>query len=142
MKRLIFILFLLLMSGVIKVSQIKEVSSFLIEIMTVMFVVPAVGLTKLAKFFEEKVTPFAQKHSKVVNAARNIAPLGILVGSIASEVALADSLSEDIKEKAGESVWIAYRFACFFFEFIFLMTTLRSAIPHPPHPGRIPVHGR
>ena len=56
--------------------------------------------TKLAKFFEEKVTPFAQKHSKVVNAARNIAPLGILVGSIASEVALADSLSEDIKEKA------------------------------------------
>lgn len=40
----IVILFLLLMSGVIKVSQIKEVSSFLIEIMTVMFVVPAVGL--------------------------------------------------------------------------------------------------
>ena len=56
--------------------------------------------TKLAKFFEEKVTPFTQKHSKAVNIARNVAPLGIMVGSIASEIALADSLSNDIKEKA------------------------------------------
>lgn len=40
----IVILFTLLVSGVIKVSQIKEVSSFLIEIMTVIFLVPAVGL--------------------------------------------------------------------------------------------------
>lgn len=56
--------------------------------------------TKLAKFFDEKVAPLTQKHAKAVNIGRNIAPLGVLVGSIASEVALADSLSEDIKEKA------------------------------------------
>ena len=56
--------------------------------------------TKLAKFFDEKVAPFTQKHSKAVNVARTVAPLGVLVGSVASEIALADSLSEDIKDKA------------------------------------------
>ena len=56
--------------------------------------------TKLAKFLDETVAPFAQKHPKATNITRNIAPLGILVGSVTSEIALADSLSEDIKEKA------------------------------------------
>ena len=56
--------------------------------------------TKLAKFFEETVAPFAKKHQTAVNVVRNIAPLGVLVGSAATQVALADSLSEDIKEKA------------------------------------------
>ena len=57
-------------------------------------------LHRPAKFLDEKVAPFTQKHAKAANIARNIAPLGVLVGSIASEVALANSLSEDIKNKA------------------------------------------
>lgn len=42
----IIILFTLLCTKVIKVSDIREVSKFLIEIMPIMFVPPAVGLLK------------------------------------------------------------------------------------------------
>ncbi len=58
-----------------------------------------INKTKLAKFFEEKVAPFTQKHPKAVNIVRNIAPLGVLVGSAVAQIGLADSLSDDIKEK-------------------------------------------
>lgn len=40
----IFLLFFLLQSGIVAVADIKEVSSFLITIMPVMFIPPAVGL--------------------------------------------------------------------------------------------------
>ena len=40
----ILILLLLLITGMLKVSQIKEVSSFLIEIMPIMFIPAAAGL--------------------------------------------------------------------------------------------------
>ena len=40
----IVILLILLMSGMLKVDQVKDVSSFLIEIMPVMFIPAAVGL--------------------------------------------------------------------------------------------------
>ena len=40
----IVILLMLLISGMLKVSQIKEVSSFLIEIMPIMFIPAAAGL--------------------------------------------------------------------------------------------------
>ena len=42
----IIILFTLLCTKVLKVSDVKEVSKFLIEIMPIMFVPPAVGLLK------------------------------------------------------------------------------------------------
>ena len=41
------ILFLLLMTGVLKVESVKEVSSFLIEIMPMMFIPSAVGIMTL-----------------------------------------------------------------------------------------------
>jgi len=40
----ILLLFLLLMTGMIKVDHVKEVSSFLIEIMPIMFIPAAAGL--------------------------------------------------------------------------------------------------
>jgi len=42
----IIILFTLLCTKILKVSDVKEVSKFLIEIMPIMFVPPAVGLLK------------------------------------------------------------------------------------------------
>ena len=59
--------------------------------------------SKLAKFMDEKIAPLAQQHPKITNALRTVAPLGVMVGSVATEVALADSLSNDIKEKAKEN---------------------------------------
>lgn len=55
----IVILFTLLVSGVIKVSQIKEVSSFLIEIMTVIFLVPAVGLMESFSLLRPYLSAYA-----------------------------------------------------------------------------------
>lgn len=56
--------------------------------------------TKLAKFFDNTVAPFAQKHAQGVSVLKAIAPLGVLVGSAAAQVGLADDISLDIKEKA------------------------------------------
>ena len=56
--------------------------------------------SRIAKYCEEKITPFVQKHSKGVEIAKGIAPIGVIVGSTLAQMGLADSLSEDIKEKA------------------------------------------
>lgn len=53
----LLILLGLLLSGVLKVSQIKEASSFLIAIMPVMFVPPAVGLMESWGFLSGKLLP-------------------------------------------------------------------------------------
>jgi len=56
--------------------------------------------TKLGKFFENTVAPFAKKHSKGISVARAVAPWGVIVASSLAQVELGDSLSKDIKEKA------------------------------------------
>ena len=50
----IVILFLALVSGVLKVNQIKETSAFLIEIMPAMFIPAAVGLIDVWDLLESK----------------------------------------------------------------------------------------
>lgn len=40
----LFIMLLLLVSGILKVSNVRDTSGFLIEIMPIMFIPPAVGL--------------------------------------------------------------------------------------------------
>lgn len=56
--------------------------------------------TKLAKFVDEKVTPFFAKHKKLASSFGFIIPMGIIGGSSFAQVELADSLSKDIKEKS------------------------------------------
>ena len=56
--------------------------------------------TKLAKFMDEKIVPFAQKHKKATTITKAVAPFAVMAGSLATQIGLADSLSEDIKEKA------------------------------------------
>ncbi len=50
----IVLLFVSLLSGLIKVEQIKETSSFLIEIMAVMFIPAAAGLINVWDVIKEK----------------------------------------------------------------------------------------
>ncbi len=59
--------------------------------------------TKLGKFVENSVKPFANKHPNLVKNAEVIAPLGIMGLSTLAQVKLADSLSKDIKTKADEN---------------------------------------
>ena len=55
----ILLLLLLLTTGVLKVGQIKEVSSFLIEIMPVMFIPAAVGLMQSYHLFAPSLAAYA-----------------------------------------------------------------------------------
>lgn len=59
--------------------------------------------TKLASFIDEKITPFAKKHSKSVGAAEVLGTAGVIIGSTSAQLKLADSLSKDIKEKATQN---------------------------------------
>ena len=56
--------------------------------------------TKLAKFLDDKIAPFAKKHSKSVGAAEVVGTASVVIGSSIAQQKLADSLSRDIKEKA------------------------------------------
>ena len=53
------ILFALLVTGVLKVSSIREVSAFLIEIMPVMFIPAAVGLIEIITDMRGALLPVA-----------------------------------------------------------------------------------
>ena len=55
----ILILLVLLSCGMLKVSQIKDVSSFLIEIMPVMFIPAAVGLIEIITDMKGALLPVA-----------------------------------------------------------------------------------
>ena len=59
--------------------------------------------TKLGKFVENKILPFTTKHSKAVDAIGAVAPFGIIAGSALAQLNLADSLSNEIKEKATQN---------------------------------------
>ena len=52
------ILFALLCSGIIKVSEVKETSVFLIEIMPLMFIPAAVGLLESWGVISERLIPY------------------------------------------------------------------------------------
>ena len=56
--------------------------------------------TKLAKFIDTKIAPFAQKHAKAVATAEVIGTASVVIGNSIAQQKLADSLSRDIKEKA------------------------------------------
>lgn len=56
--------------------------------------------TKLAKSTEKNILPFEQKNKKTMGLLGIFAPLGVLIGGIGTQIALADSLSGDIKKRA------------------------------------------
>ena len=62
-----------------------------------------INSTKLGKFVEKTILPFTTKHSKAVDAIGAFAPFGIIAGSAMAQLNLADSLSEDIKQKATQN---------------------------------------
>jgi len=59
-----------------------------------------INATKLGKFVQKTVIPFEKKHAKGFAIAGAIAPLAAIAGGVGAKLSLADSLSEDIKEKA------------------------------------------
>ena len=59
--------------------------------------------TKLGKFVENKMLPFAAKHPKTINTIGNLAPLGIICTSCLTQLKLADSLVNDLKEKTANN---------------------------------------
>ena len=68
----ILILLTLLSFGVLKVSQIKDISSFLIEIMPVMFIPAAVGLLENYALLKPSLTAFL-----VISITSTIAVMGV-----------------------------------------------------------------
>ncbi len=50
-------LFLLLLTGIVKLSQVKDVGDFLITLMPIMFIAPIVGLIEYFDEFSEFVIP-------------------------------------------------------------------------------------
>lgn len=62
-----------------------------------------INSTKLGKFVESKIVPFVTKHAKAVDMVGTVAPFGIIAGSAVAQLNLADSLSNDIKEKATQN---------------------------------------
>ena len=68
----ILILLTLLSSGVLKVSQIKDISSFLIEIMPVMFIPAAVGLLENYALLKPSLTAFL-----VISITSTIVVMGV-----------------------------------------------------------------
>lgn len=59
--------------------------------------------TKLAKSFNNKVTPFAAKHAKGLKIVSAVAPYGVIAASALTQAKLANSISNDIKQKASEN---------------------------------------
>ena len=55
-----------------------------------------VNNSKFGKFVEKRI----QKNQKELSTAGFLAPFGVIAGSFLGQIALADSLSQDIKEKA------------------------------------------
>ena len=59
--------------------------------------------SRLGKFFENKVSPFTKKHSKLTTVASNVAPIGtILLGTMAG-IKVEDSLIDDFYTKAQDN---------------------------------------
>ena len=56
--------------------------------------------TKLGKKIEEVVNPFMEKHAKGFRVARNLAPIGLILGGGVAGSALKESLSDNLAEKA------------------------------------------
>ncbi len=50
-------LFLLLLTGIVKLSQVKDVGDFLITLMPIMFIAPIVGLIEYFDEFREFIIP-------------------------------------------------------------------------------------
>ena len=84
--------------GLKKTNAVKKVGGFIQG--EAQQLTKEINETKLAKFMDEKIVPFAQKHKKATTITKAVAPFAVMAGSLASQIGLADSLSEDIKEKA------------------------------------------
>lgn len=88
----IVLLFALLVSGLLKIEQIKTVSSFLIEIMPIMFVPAAVGLMQSYHLLAPSLGAYA-----VIIVVSTVAVMGVS-GRITQRVIRSDKEKEDLHD--------------------------------------------
>ena len=86
----ILILLLLLMTGLLKVSHIKEVSSFLVEIMSIMFIPATVGLMQSYHLIMPNLVAYA-----VIIFSSTVAVM-VVSGRVAQHVIQSRKKKEDV----------------------------------------------